>query len=70
MLDGHFSHTFHKTLKLLKAHDVHVMFTAAGGSELDQVCDNGIMACVQATFGDYKAEWTSENPGCCFEPPE
>jgi len=49
LLDGHFSHTFYKTLQLLKDHDVHVMFTAAGGSEIDQVCDNGIMACVQST---------------------
>ena len=70
LLDGHFSHTFWKTLQLLQDHDVHVVFSAAGGSELDQVCDNGIMACVQATFGDYKAEWTEKNPGCCFEPPD
>ena len=37
LLDGHYSHQFADAMDYLAAHDVHVFFTAAGSSEIDQV---------------------------------
>ena len=42
-----YSHTHEATMKYCRDHDVIVFFTVAGASEVDQVCDCGVMAATQ-----------------------
>jgi len=68
LLDGHYSHQEFPFLKFCKEHDIHVFFTAAGSSEVDQVCDCGVMAALQQWWGDEFADWRSSHRGLPFKP--
>ena len=68
LLDAHYSHKYARALELLRDHDVHVFFTASGASEVDQICDCGVMAHGQAKFGEYAGDWNNKNPGKEFLP--
>ena len=67
LLDGHYSHTCPEVLSYCRDHDIHVLFTVAGASEVDQVCDCGIMACLQAEFGGALTEWKEQFPSIPFQ---
>ena len=67
LLDAHYSHTCPKVLEYCRDHDIIVFFTVAGASEIDQVCDCGIMACLQADFGSGLTQWRETHPSIPFE---
>ncbi len=68
LLDGHYSHMYALALDKLADHDVHVFYTAAGSSEVDQVCDCGVMAHLQTAFGQALDDWRQRHPGFKWRP--
>ena len=68
LLDGHYSHQYAHALDLLAQHDVHVFYTAAGSSEVDQVCDCGVMAHLQTAFGQALDDWRASHVGLKWRP--
>ena len=51
-------------------HDIFIIWTVAGASEIDQVADCGVMACLQNAFGDALSDWRDEFVGCELEQPD
>ena len=67
LIDAHYSHTHEATMKYCRDHDVIVFFTVAGASEVDQVCDCGVMAATQSEFGAEFTLWREKFPSIPFE---